>query len=71
MTTANASALPHTQTESFTILGIIVVGIVLWVSAQSATGDARHAINLFLIVLLVSMVLINWYKISPLIFKGG
>lgn len=56
---------------SFTTFGIIAGSVFLWVTSVSASGDVRHLINLFLLVLLVSMVLLNWAKIGPLFFKQG
>ncbi len=56
---------------NFTVGGLIVLGIVFWAGGQSATGPARHTYNLFLGVLLVSMVLLNWGTIGPLIIKKG
>lgn len=53
----------------FTIVGIIIFGIVLWVSSQNATGQVRSIINGFLGVLLLSMVLLHWSKIKPIFFK--
>jgi hypothetical protein len=57
--------------SEFTVGGLIVLGIVFWAGGQSAQGSAKHTYNLFLGVLLTSMVILNWSKISPLIFKKG
>lgn len=57
------------MSQQFTAGGIILVGVILWAVSQSASADLKHVINLFLLVLLSSMVLLNWGKISPLFFK--
>lgn len=56
---------------SFTAGGMIVLGIVFWAAGQSAQGPARSTYNMFLGVLLTSMVILNWSTISPLIIKKG
>lgn len=53
----------------FTVGGVIVLGVVFWAASQNATGEARKTYNLFLFVLLMSMIILNWSKISPLILK--
>lgn len=53
----------------FTIVGIIIFGIILWTYSQNATGQIRKLINGFLGVLLLSMILLNWSKIKPIFFK--
>ena len=53
----------------FTTGGLIVLGVVFWAIAQNAEGKGKSTLNLFLFVLLTSMVLLNWAKISPLILK--
>lgn len=58
-------------TASFTPLGIVAVGGVLWIASQSASQDARHALNGILGVLLLSMVVLNWSKIGPIFISGG
>ena len=56
---------------SFPPLAIVALAVIFWVTAQSASGSVRHVINLLLLTLLVSMVLLNWANIRPLILKGG
>lgn len=78
---ATVKGLPQSQSVAllptstgktrFTALGIIVVAFALWLGGTSANGDARHAINLFLVVLLASMILLNWNRIGPLFIAGG
>lgn len=53
----------------FTVGGLIVLGVIFWAASQNASGDARKAYNMFLFVLLFSMIILNWSKISPLILK--
>lgn len=55
----------------FTTGGVIALGIGFWALSQSATGAAKSTYNTFLFVLLMSMIILNWAKISPLIIKGG
>ncbi|EPZ43831.1 hypothetical protein [Alicyclobacillus acidoterrestris] len=55
----------------FNAIGIATVAIIFWITAQNASGDARTMFNLFLGVLLLSMVILNWSKIQPIFFKGG
>lgn len=57
--------------NGFTTFGIITVGVIFWVASQNATGEARSLINMFLFTLLASMVLLNWWSIYPIFFKGG
>ncbi|MCL6443354.1 MAG: hypothetical protein K6T83_07850 [Alicyclobacillus sp.] len=56
-------------TARFTTFGVIAVGLALWVFSQQATGDARKIFNMLLLVLLMSMVLLNWTKIGPIFFR--
>lgn len=55
--------------SQFTLFGIIIFAAVLWLSAQSGSVDMKKTINGFLAVLLLSMILLNWSKISPIFFK--
>ncbi len=56
---------------NFTAGGLIVLAVIFWAGGQSATGAARHTYNLFLGVLLFSMIILNWKVIGPLIIKKG
>ena len=56
---------------NFTLGAIVILAIVFWTVSQSATGKARTTINLLLLVLLASMILLNWAKIQPFIITGG
>lgn len=60
-----------TSPAKFTPLAIIGLAVVFWVTAQNASGSVKHVLNLLLLVLLASMVLLNWSNIRPLIFQGG
>ena len=44
---------------NFTAGGLIVLAVIFWAGGQSATGAARHTYNLFLGVLLFSMIILN------------
>jgi uncharacterized membrane protein YiaA len=57
--------------SSFTLVGIVVFSIVLWNASQNASGSIRKLVNGFLGVLLLSMVILNWSKISPIFIKNG
>ncbi|KRW90922.1 hypothetical protein SD51_12180 [Alicyclobacillus tengchongensis] len=61
----------NTISPQFTTFGVAVLAIVFWITAQQASPEAQHTFNLFLGVLLLSMFLLHWPKISPLFFKGG
>lgn len=67
----NTQPQQHQQTSQLTIGGIIALGLILWATAQSAGTEVRRVINLLLATLLVSMIVLNWYKISPLFVQGG
>ena len=55
----------------FTVGGLIILGVIFWAGGQSASGPVKNTYNGFLAVLLTSMIILNWSKISPLILKGG
>jgi hypothetical protein len=55
----------------FTVGGLILLGAVFWIGGQNSSGPAKTTYNSFLGVLLTSMIILNWDKISPLILKGG
>jgi len=57
--------------SKFTVVGVILLAILFWVFSQTATGEARKVYNLFLIVLLVSIVFSKWSVIAPLIMTKG
>lgn len=59
------------MSTQFNAIGIATVAIVFWIASQNASGEERTMFNLFLGVLLLSMVLLNWSKIQPIFFKGG
>ncbi|MNI20178.1 hypothetical protein D3C73_736480 [compost metagenome] len=57
--------------QRFSVAGIIIVAVLLWVYGINGTKEIQKTINSFLFVLLASIIILRWDKISPLIFKNG
>lgn len=77
MTTAPIDATPQpastgsTTGSTLTGFGITIAVLALLLAGTTASGSARKAINLFLGVILVGIVILQWPKIGPLFIKGG
>jgi hypothetical protein len=56
---------------TFTKLGLLLFAVILWASAQSASAAGKKTINLFLLVLLTSIILLRWANLKPLLIKEG
>lgn len=56
---------------SFTPLGIFLAAVALAFAGTTGSPDMRRMVNLFLGVLLLSMILLNWQHIGPLFIQGG
>lgn len=59
---------PVTSYQGFTIFGFLLLVVVFLMAAAGRMGKMVVA---FLSVVLLSMVLLNWAKIEPLILKKG
>ncbi len=57
--------------QRFTVVGVILLAVLFWVFSQTAQGEARKVYNLFLLVLLVSIIFAKWSVIEPLIMSKG
>lgn len=55
--------------SKFTLGGIIAVGVLLWLAGTNGSAELKKTINFFLFVLLLSIVLLRWDVIRPLILK--
>jgi hypothetical protein len=56
---------------TLTIGGIIGFAFLLWSFGINGSPQTRKMINMFLFVLLVSIVMIRWNIISPFFIKNG
>ncbi|MCL6637781.1 MAG: hypothetical protein K6T26_07515 [Alicyclobacillus sp.] len=58
------------MSTQFIVFGVVVLGVLVWVAAQSSS-EVAHLANMVLLVLLASMLVLHWSAIQPLFIKGG
>ena len=57
--------------QQLTVGGIIIFAFVLWTYGINGSPDMKKTINMFLFVLLMSIIILRWETIRPFIIKDS
>lgn len=71
MDTTKPAAKKNLSGAGFTIAGVLILSLAVWIGAQNASPHGRKFLNLFLFVLLLSIMILRWNELSPLVFRNG